>query len=135
MAAVRDARGATRSRGSLQETAVAAGRAAAPESFRVLLHADPVPQLCGANPGVGPEHLLGVADGVVVPCPDGPGLLPAFAGAGAEGAVPTPDFGMVSGIGCSPVILAGHPCRGRGTRAGRRSWGLRNSGCIKRVGV
>ncbi|WP_408995073.1 hypothetical protein [Streptomyces europaeiscabiei] len=56
---------------------------------------------CGANLVVDPEHVLGVADGVVVPCAGGPGLLPAFAGAVAEGAVPAADFGMVSGTGGS----------------------------------
>ncbi|MDX2524586.1 hypothetical protein [Streptomyces europaeiscabiei] len=75
---------------------------------------------CGANPGVDPEHILRVADGVV-PCAGGPGLLPAFAGAGAEGAVPAADFGTASGTGGSPVTLA----RGAG-----RNWGLRNSACI-----
>ena len=50
-------------------------RDAAPEGFQVLLHADPVTYHVGANPGVDPEHILSVADGVVVPCAGGPGLL------------------------------------------------------------
>ena len=64
---------------SLQEAAVAAVRAAAPEGFQVLLHADPVSYHVGANPGVDPAHILSVADGVVVPCAGGPGLLTPFA--------------------------------------------------------
>ncbi|UUU34780.1 hypothetical protein JIX56_35755 [Streptomyces sp. CA-210063] len=91
---------------SLQEAAVTAVRAAAPGGFQVLLHADPVTYHCGANPGVDPAHILGVADGVVVPCAGGPGLLPAFAEAGAEGAVLAANFGIVSGMGGSPVTLA-----------------------------
>ncbi|MFE7839666.1 hypothetical protein ACFU53_27510 [Streptomyces sp. NPDC057474] len=91
---------------SLQEAAVEAVRAAAPEGFQVLLHADPVAYHCGANPGVDPAHILGVADGVVVPCAGGPGLLPAFAEVGAEGAVLAANFGIVSGMGGSPVTLA-----------------------------
>ncbi|WP_149831219.1 hypothetical protein [Streptomyces tailanensis] len=93
---------------SLQEAAVTAVRAAAPEGFQVLLHADPVTYHCGANPGVDPAHILGVADGVVVPCAGGPGLLPAFAeetGA-AGGAVLAANFGVVSGMGGSPGSLA-----------------------------
>lgn len=91
---------------SLQEETVGAVRAAAPAGFQILLHADPVTYHCGANPGVDPAHILGVADGVVVPCAGGPGLLPAFAGAGAKGAVLAANFGIVSGMGGSPVTLA-----------------------------
>ncbi|GHH89201.1 hypothetical protein [Streptomyces capitiformicae] len=91
---------------SLQESAVTAVRAAAPEGFQVLLHADPMTYHCGANPGVDPTHILGVADGVVVPCAGGPGLLPAFAQAGVTGAVLAANFGVVSGMGGSPVTLA-----------------------------
>jgi hypothetical protein len=94
---------------SLQEAAVTAVRAAAPEGFQVLLHADPVTYHCGANAGVDPAHVLGVADGVVVPCAGGPGLLPAFAEArgeaGAQGAVLAANFGVVSGMGGSPGTL------------------------------
>ncbi len=53
---------------TLQETAIAAVRAAAPAGFQVLLHADPESYHCGANVGVDPGHILSVADGVVVPC-------------------------------------------------------------------
>jgi hypothetical protein len=91
---------------SLQEAAVTAVRAAAPGGFQVLLHADPATYHCGANPGVDPAHILGVADGVVVPCAGGPGLLPAFAEVGAEGAVLAANFGVVSGMGGSPGTLA-----------------------------
>lgn len=61
---------------TLQEEAVRAVRAAAPEGFQVLLHADPVTYHVGANVGVDPAHILSVADGVVVPCAGGPDLLP-----------------------------------------------------------
>ncbi|MFM9698396.1 hypothetical protein [Streptomyces europaeiscabiei] len=78
---------------------------------------------CGANPGVDPEHILRVADGVV-PCAGGPGLLPAFAGAGAEGAVPAADFGTAPGTGGSPVTLARGAGRGaRGAGRGARGAG------------
>lgn len=55
----------------LQEDAVAAVRAQAPDGFRILLHADPESYHCGANAGVDPAHILAVADGVVVPCTGG----------------------------------------------------------------
>ncbi|WP_128377992.1 hypothetical protein [Streptomyces cavernae] len=91
---------------TLQEAAVAAVRAAAPEGFQVLLHADPVSYHCGANAGVDPAHILSVADGVVVPCTGGPGLLTPFAEQGVEGAVLAANFTVVSGMGGSPATLA-----------------------------
>jgi hypothetical protein len=91
---------------TLQEAAVAAVRAAAPEGFQVLLHADPVPYHCGANPGVDPAHILSVADGVVVPCTGGAGLIAPFAEQGREGAVLAANFTVVSGMGGSPATLA-----------------------------
>ncbi|MET7285192.1 hypothetical protein [Streptomyces sp. NPDC005573] len=72
---------------TLQEAAVAAVRAAAPEGFQVLLHADPVPYHCGADAGVDPAHILSVADGVVVPCAGGTSLLAPFAAQARAGAV------------------------------------------------
>ncbi|MGW0709861.1 hypothetical protein ACWD4G_28555 [Streptomyces sp. NPDC002643] len=91
---------------TLQEAAVRTVRGAAPEGFQILLHADPVTYHVGANPGVDPAHILAVADGVVVPCAGGPGLLPAFAEVGVEGAVIAANFGVVSGMGGSPGTLA-----------------------------
>jgi hypothetical protein len=91
---------------TLQETAVRAVREAAPDGFQVLLHADPVTHHVGANPGVDPEHILSVADGVVVPCAGGPGLLAPFAEQGREGAVVAANFPVVSGMGGSPATLA-----------------------------
>ncbi|MFI6928843.1 hypothetical protein [Streptomyces sp. NPDC050287] len=91
---------------TLQEEAVAAVRAAAPEGFQVLLHADPVTYHVGANPGVDPAHILAVADGVVVPCAGGPGLLTPFAEQRRAGAVVAANFGVVSGMGGSPGTLA-----------------------------
>ncbi|MFJ7901455.1 hypothetical protein ACIQ6V_13305 [Streptomyces sp. NPDC096198] len=91
---------------TLQEAAVAAVRAAAPDGFQVLLHADPVPYHCGANAGVDPAHILSVADGVVVPCTGGPGLLTPFAEQRRAGAVLAANLTVVSGMGGSPATLA-----------------------------
>ncbi|MFD5628086.1 hypothetical protein [Streptomyces sp. NPDC127072] len=90
---------------SLQEEAVAAVRSAAPEGFRILLHADPVSYHCGANAGVDPAHVLSVADGVVVPCTGGPGLLTPFADRGIDGSVLAANFTVVSGMGGRPAEL------------------------------
>ncbi|MFF1443923.1 hypothetical protein [Streptomyces sp. NPDC058295] len=98
---------------TLQETAVRAVRDAAPDGFQVLLHADPVTYHVGANPGVDPEHILSVADGVVVPCAGGPGLLAPFAGQGREGAVVAANLGVVSGMGGSPGTLTADLARAR----------------------
>ena len=97
---------------TLQETAVRAVRAAAPEGFQILLHADPVTYHVGANPGVDPEHILSVADGVVVPCAGGPGLLTPFARA-REDAVIAANFPVVSQMGGSPSTLAADVARAR----------------------
>ncbi|KUL26723.1 hypothetical protein [Streptomyces regalis] len=98
---------------TLQETAVRAVRAAAPDGFQILLHADPVTYHVGANPGVDPEHILSVADGVVVPCAGGPALLTPFAAQGRKGAVVAANFGVVSGMGGSPGTLASDAARAR----------------------
>lgn len=98
---------------TLQETAVRAVRAAAPDGFQVLLHADPVTYHVGANPGVDPAHVLSVADGVVVPCAGGPALLAPFAEQGRAGAVVAANFGVVSGMGGSPHTLAADTARAR----------------------
>jgi hypothetical protein len=98
---------------TLQEAAVGAVRAAAPDGFQVLLHADPVTYHVGANPGVDPAHILSVADGVVVPCAGGPGLLTPFAEQGRTDAVIAANFGVVSGMGGSPGTLAADAARAR----------------------
>ncbi|CAM5361153.1 hypothetical protein [Streptomyces aurantiogriseus] len=98
---------------TLQEAAVAAVRAAAPQGFQILLHADPVTYHVGANPGVDPAHILSVADGVVVPCAGGPGLLTPFAEQRREGAVLAANLGIVSGMGGSPGTLAADAARAR----------------------
>ncbi|MEU0411822.1 hypothetical protein ABZ307_28925 [Streptomyces griseorubiginosus] len=95
---------------TLQETAVRAVRAAAPEGFQILLHADPVTYHVGANPGVDPEHILSVADGVVVPCAGGPGLLTPFAETGKD-AVIAANFPVVAEMGGSPGTLAADVAR------------------------
>ncbi|MGW3681647.1 hypothetical protein [Streptomyces prasinus] len=116
---------------TLQETAVRAVRDAAPEGFRILLHADPVSYHCGANAGVDPAHILSVADGVVVPCTGGPALLTPFAQAAraarearaAQAARDVPEsrpdavlaanFTVVSGMGGSPGTLAADAAEAR----------------------
>ena len=98
---------------TLQEAAVAAVRAAAPAGFQVLLHADPVTHHVGANPGVDPAHILSVADGVVVPCAGGPGLLTPFAEQRRAGAVIAANLTVVSGMGGSPGTLAADAARAR----------------------
>ncbi|GGW88963.1 hypothetical protein GCM10010297_07940 [Streptomyces malachitofuscus] len=102
---------------TLQEAAVRAVREAAPEGFQVLLHADPVSYHCGANAGVDPAHILSVADGVVVPCTGGPGLLAPFAREAREGAVLAANFTVVSGMGGSPAGLAAAATEARGLGA------------------
>ncbi|GKQ38279.1 hypothetical protein [Streptomyces sp. A012304] len=98
---------------TLQETAVAAVRAAAPEGFQVLLHADPVTYHVGANAGVDPAHILTVADGVVVPCAGGPALLTPFADQAVPDAVLAANFTVVSGMGGSPRTLGADLARAR----------------------
>ncbi|MER7839786.1 hypothetical protein ABTY98_28850 [Streptomyces sp. NPDC096040] len=98
---------------TLQETAVAAVRAAAPQGFQVLLHADPVAYHCGANAGVDPAHVLSVADGVVVPCAGGTALLTPFAEHAREDTVLAANFTVVSGMGGSPGTLAADAARAR----------------------
>ncbi|MFJ6081782.1 hypothetical protein ACIQI8_10285 [Streptomyces sp. NPDC092369] len=98
---------------TLQETAVEAVRAAAPDGFQVLLHADPVTYHVGANVGVDPAHILSVTDGVVVPCAGGTGLLTPFAEQGREDAVIAANFTVVSGMGGSPGKLASDAARAR----------------------
>ncbi|AQS70215.1 hypothetical protein [Streptomyces pactum] len=98
---------------TLQEAAVAAVRAAAPDGFQVLLHADPVSYHCGANAGVDPAHILSVADGVVVPCTGGAGLLTPFAEQRRPGAVLAANLTVVAGMGGRPDTLAGDAARAR----------------------
>lgn len=98
---------------TLQEEAVRAVREAAPAGFQVLLHADPESYHCGANAGVDPAHILSVADGVVVPCAGGPGLLAPFAREAPEGAVLAANFTVVSGMGGTPAALATDAARAR----------------------
>ncbi|WP_329278568.1 hypothetical protein [Streptomyces sp. NBC_01451] len=102
---------------TLQEAAVAAVRAAAPAGFRVLLHADPVSYHVGANVGVDPAHILSVADGVVVPCTGGAGLLTPFAEVERDGAVLAANFVVVSGMGGRPGTLAADAERAAGLGA------------------
>ncbi|MEU1531836.1 hypothetical protein [Streptomyces fagopyri] len=103
---------------SLQETTVAAVRAAAPDGFQVLLHADPESFHCGANAGVDPAHILSVADGVVVPCTGGTEPLAPFARQERAGAVLAANFTVVSGMGGSPDTLADDAARAASLGAG-----------------
>ncbi|WP_030713385.1 hypothetical protein [Streptomyces griseus] len=91
---------------TVQEAAVAAVRAAAPPGFQVLLHADPVPYRTGANVGVEPDHILAVADGVVLPCTGSDAVREAVLGPFAgRGGVRAANFGVVTGMGGSPRTL------------------------------
>ncbi|GGU21300.1 hypothetical protein [Streptomyces lavendofoliae] len=105
----------TRAARTLQEEAVAAVRAAAHPSFRVLLHADPAPYRTGANAGVDPAHVLSVADGVVVPCTGGGAdtVLPPFAAHARGETVLAANFTVVTGMGGSPSTLAADAARAR----------------------
>ncbi|MGW4198528.1 hypothetical protein [Streptomyces sp. NPDC005004] len=96
---------------TLQEAAVSAVRAAAPEGFQVLLHADPVAYHCGANAGVDAAHILSVADGVVVPCVGGTATLTPFAARAGLDTVLAANFTIVSGLGGSPDTLAADAAR------------------------
>ncbi|WP_371538820.1 hypothetical protein OG210_25460 [Streptomyces sp. NBC_00466] len=107
----------TRTARTLQEQVVAAVRAAAPPGFQVLLHADPAAHHCGANAGVDPEHILGVADGVVVPCTGGPALLAPFAVHRTDRTVLAANLTVVSGMGGSPATLAEDAARAAGLGA------------------
>ncbi|MEU9961901.1 hypothetical protein [Streptomyces sp. NPDC050982] len=102
---------------SLQAEAVLAVRAAAPEGFQILLHADPVSYRVGANVGVDPGHILSVADGVVVPCAAGPEPLIPFAEQGVDGAVLAANFTVVSGMGGRPATLVEDVARAVGLGA------------------
>ncbi|WP_156724281.1 hypothetical protein [Streptomyces apocyni] len=95
----------------LQESAVAAVRAEAPDDFQVLLHADPVEHRCGANAGVDPAHVLSVADGVVVPCTGTPAPLEPFAARADAPAVLAANLTIVSGMGGQPHRLADDAAR------------------------
>ncbi|MEV7198397.1 hypothetical protein [Streptomyces griseoluteus] len=98
---------------TLQEEVITAVRGAAPEGFRVLLHADPVSYHCGANAGVDPAHILSRADGVVVPCVDGIHRLAPFAEHAGERRVLAANLTVVSGMGGSPARLASDAARAR----------------------
>lgn len=72
----------------------------------MVLHADPASYRSGANAGVDAEHILSVADGVVLPCTGGDGaretVLAPFAGLSG---VLAANFGVVSAMGGSPGTL------------------------------
>ncbi|MEU9204503.1 hypothetical protein [Streptomyces sp. NPDC048332] len=90
----------------LQESVVAAVRAAAAPGFQVLLHADPASYRSGANVGVDPEHILSVADGVVLPCTGGDAVREAVLGPFAgRGGVLAANLTVVRGMGGDPATL------------------------------
>lgn len=68
---------------------------------------------CGANAGADPAHILSVADGVVVPCTGGAGLLTPFAEQAGAGTVLAANLTVVSGMGGSPRTLAADAARAR----------------------
>ncbi|WP_371628808.1 hypothetical protein OG892_08335 [Streptomyces sp. NBC_00341] len=90
----------------LQESVVGAVRAAAAPGFQVLLHADPAPYRSGANVGVDPEHILSVADGVVLPCTGADEAREAVLGPfGGRAGVLAANLTVVRGMGGSPDTL------------------------------
>ncbi|MFF5568733.1 hypothetical protein ACFY7Z_11445 [Streptomyces sp. NPDC012623] len=99
----------------LQESAVAAVRAEAPPGFQVLLHADPAPYRTGANAGVDPAHILGVADGVVLPYAGGAAeaMLGPFADHRRAASVLAANLGVVKGMGGDPDVLATDAARAK----------------------
>lgn len=91
---------------TLQESVVAAVRAAAGPGFQVLLHADPAPHRTGANVGVDPAHILSVADGVVLPCTgDDPAREAVLGPFDGHDGVLAANFSVVTGMGGSPATL------------------------------
>ncbi|MFI0218969.1 hypothetical protein [Streptomyces lydicus] len=94
---------------TLQRAVVRAVRDAAPDGFRVLLHADPAAHRCGANAGVDPADVLAHADGVVLPCTGDADaradVLAPFADRPAAATVAA-NLTVVSGLGGSPHTLA-----------------------------
>ncbi|MFD5189797.1 hypothetical protein ACFWMU_16900 [Streptomyces sp. NPDC058357] len=91
---------------TLQESAVAAVRAAAGPGFQVLLHADPASHRTGANVGVDPAHILSVADGVVLPCTgDDPAREAVLGPFDGHDGVLAANFSVVTGMGGSPATL------------------------------
>jgi hypothetical protein len=86
-----------------QHAVVAAVRAQAGPGCRVVLHADPVAHRTGANPGVRPDDVLAVADGLVVPAS---AMLDLLRGAGplAPGTVLAANHQIVSAMGGDPAI-------------------------------
>jgi hypothetical protein len=90
-----------------QEAAIDAVRVHAEPGFQVLLHADPALHRCGANAGVDPAHILGEADGVVLPCTGGAAeVLEPFADHRTDSSVIAANFTVVAGMGGSPRTLA-----------------------------
>lgn len=92
----------------LQANAIRAVRDEAAPGFQVLLHADPAPHRTGANVGVDPAHILGHADGLVLP---GTGHLAACAPYRRPGTVLAANFQIVAGMGGSPSTLAADAAR------------------------
>ncbi|GAA0600298.1 hypothetical protein [Streptomyces crystallinus] len=114
---------------SLQEEVVRAVRGAAGPGFQVLLHADPAVHRCGANAGVDPAGVFGVADGVVVPCAGGSvDLLRPFAAGAPGGAVVAANVTVVSGMGGAPGAL--REFAGRAAVAGATELRLYHGGLV-----
>ncbi|MEV6107420.1 hypothetical protein AB0M28_22330 [Streptomyces sp. NPDC051940] len=100
----------TRVARELQEACIDAVRVAADPGFQVLLHADPAAHRCGANAGVDPAHILGEADGLVLPCtgddPAREAVLAPCAAHRRPDSVLAANFAVVSGMGGRPATLA-----------------------------
>ncbi|NGN69291.1 hypothetical protein G5C51_36070 [Streptomyces sp. A7024] len=100
-----------------QEAAIDAVRVHAEPGFQVLLHGDPAPHRCGANAGVDAGHILGEADGLVLPCGGGAeareSVLRPCAAAAREASVIAANFTVVAGMGGSPGTLAADAAHAR----------------------
>ncbi|MEW1660696.1 hypothetical protein [Streptomyces sp. NPDC093707] len=98
-----------RAAGEVQRAVVRAVRDAAPDGFRVLLHADPAPHRCGPDAGVDPAAVWTFADGVVVRCAGGAAARAAALGPFAPRPVGTTvaaNLTVVAGMGGAPDRLA-----------------------------
>jgi hypothetical protein len=93
-----------------QQACVDAVRRSAPPGFRIMLHADPALHRSGPNPGVEVDWLLGLADGLVLPCSgtaqDRIAVLSEAASYRLDGTVLAANLAIVAGLGGRPEGVA-----------------------------
>ncbi|MTE18505.1 hypothetical protein F0L17_05045 [Streptomyces sp. TRM43335] len=104
-------------RGEVVRAVRDAARVRGAQDFRVLLHADPAPHRCGANVGVDPAGVLGLADGVVLPCTGDDAervdVLSPFLPHRTPATVLAANLTVVSGMGGRPRELVEHAAHAR----------------------